>query len=54
MKSANYSKGGETNKLKQMKKFYPEEYFKRSGYPFKSLSQQKKDMIYFKNKIKQH
>jgi hypothetical protein len=27
----------EQNKLKQMKKFYPEEYFRRSGYPFESL-----------------
>lgn len=35
-----------------MKKFYPEEYFRRSGYPFESLSQQKNEMVYFKNKQK--
>ena len=41
----------ESNKLKKMKKFYPEEYFKRSGYPFESLSKaRKKDLIYFKTK----
>ena len=40
----------EINKLKQMKKFYPEEYFKRSGYPFEAMSQQN-DKVYFKNKL---
>ena len=40
------------NKLKQMKKFYPEDYFRRSGYPFAAVGNQKKkkknDLIYFK------
>ena len=41
----------EINRLKKMKKFYPEEYFKRSGYPFESLSKKKKkDLVYFKTK----
>jgi len=48
-----YSKTSEkeSNRLKKMKKFYPEEYFKRSGYPFESLQKaRKKDLIYFKTK----
>ena len=37
----------ENNKLKEMKKFYPEAYFKRSGYAFESFDNLKKNMIYF-------
>jgi len=31
-------KDTETNRLKQMKKFYPEEYFRRSGYKFEKFA----------------
>ena len=40
------------NKLKQMKKFYPEEYFRRSGYNFAGFAKKKNmrnnDLVYFK------
>ena len=40
------------NRLKQMKKFYPEDYFRRSGYPFVPVGDQKRkkknDLVYFK------
>ena len=36
-KALKSAKQSESNKLKQMKKFYPEEYFRRSGYPFESI-----------------
>lgn len=37
-----------------MKKFYPEAYFKRSGYTFESMNHanKKKDMVYFNKKQK--
>jgi hypothetical protein len=38
----------ETNRLKQMKKFYPEEYFRRSGYKFETFKKEKDDLVYFK------
>lgn len=37
----------DSNKLKEMKKYYPEAYFKRSGYAFESFDNLKKNMIYF-------
>lgn len=40
------------NRLKQMKKFYPEDYFRRSGYNFAGLTKKKgmrnNDLVYFK------
>lgn len=36
-----------------MKKFYPEAYFKRSGYAFESFDNKKKDMVYFNKNKKQ-
>jgi len=38
----------EANRLKQMKKFYPEEYFRRSGYKFEAYDRNKGDLVYFK------
>jgi len=37
-----------TNRLKHMKKFYPEEYFRRSGYNFEPYDIAKGDFVYFK------
>lgn len=37
------------NKLKDMKKFYPEEYFKRSGYP---VLEERADDVSFRRKQK--
>ena len=38
----------ENNRLKQMKKFYPEEYFRRSGYNFEPYDRTKGELVYFK------
>lgn len=46
---------GENNRLKDMKKFYPEEYFRRSGYPFDAMNKKKqRDMVYFNKKAKKN